>query len=68
METVIGNGELTVRGMRRWPALQASLRVHRIELPHGRFERRLPLPQGAYQLVDQHHTDGCLVLTLKRLA
>ncbi|HIJ62135.1 MAG TPA: Hsp20/alpha crystallin family protein [Rhodospirillaceae bacterium] len=68
METVIGNGELTIRGLRRWPDLQEPSRVHRIELPHGRFERRLPLPHGAYQLIDQEHRDGCLVLTLKRLA
>ncbi len=68
MEIVVGNGELTVRGSRRWPTLQRPARAHRIELPHGRFERRLPLPPGAYQLVDQDHKDGCLVLTLKRLA
>jgi HSP20 family protein len=67
MESVIGNGELTVRGMRRWPRLQEPARAHRIELPHGRFERRVPLPHGAYQLVGQDHTDGCLLLTLKRL-
>jgi HSP20 family protein len=67
MESVVGNGELTVRGIRRWPMLQEPARVHRIELPHGRFERRVPLPPGAYQLVGQDHTDGCLLLTLKRL-
>jgi HSP20 family molecular chaperone IbpA len=67
MEIVIGHGELLVRGTRRWPSLQRPARVHRIELPHGRFERRLPLPPGAYHLVGQDHTDGCLFLTLRRL-
>jgi HSP20 family protein len=67
MEVVIGNGELTVRGSRRWPALPRPARVHRIELPHGRFERHLPLPPGSYQLTGQDHTDGCLLLTLRRL-
>jgi HSP20 family molecular chaperone IbpA len=67
MEIVIGNGELTVRGMRRWPTPQEPTRVHRIELPHGRFERRLPLPHGGYEFVGQDHRDGCLLLTLKRL-
>jgi HSP20 family molecular chaperone IbpA len=66
METVIGNGELRVRGIRRWPAPQHPIIAHRIELPHGRFERRLPLPHGTYQLVGQEHENGCLVLTLKR--
>lgn len=67
MEIVIGGGELLVRGTRRWPALPRPIRVHRVELPHGRFERRLPLPPGAYQLVADDYTDGCLLLTLRRL-
>ena len=68
-ETEIGirDGELLVRGIRRWPAMQHAARVHRIELPHGLFERRLPLPHGTYQLVGQDHLDGCLHLTLRRL-
>jgi len=68
METVIAGGVLTVRGMRRWPVLDRPARAHRIELPHGRFERRLPLPHGTFQLNGQEHTDGCLILTLTRLA
>jgi HSP20 family molecular chaperone IbpA len=67
IEIVIGRGELSVRGTRRWPTVQRPARVHRVELPHGRFERRLPLPAGAYRLVSQDHTDGCLLLTLQRL-
>jgi HSP20 family molecular chaperone IbpA len=67
IETVIGHGELMVRGTRRWPALQGPARIHRIELPHGRFERRLPLPHGTYRLVGQDHRDGCLMLSLRRL-
>jgi HSP20 family protein len=67
MEIVVGHGDLVVRGTRRWPNLQLPARVHRLELPHGRFERHLPLPPGSYQLVGQEHTDGCLMLTLRRL-
>jgi HSP20 family protein len=67
VEVVVGHGELTVRGIRRWPCLQRPTRVYRIELPHGRFERRLPLPPGAYQLAGQEHKDGCLVLTMRKL-
>ena len=68
MEIVLAGGMLTVRGTRRWPVLERPARAHRIELPHGRFERQLPLPHGAYQLAGQEHTDGCLILTLRRLA
>ena len=67
MEIVIGHGEVTVRGTRRWPDLKRPARVHRIELPHGHFERRLPLPPGTFQLTGQDHADGCLLLTMQRL-
>jgi HSP20 family protein len=67
MEFGIANGELLVSGIRRWLTPQRPVMVHRIELPHGRFERRLPLPPGAYQLVGHDHSDGCLVLTFRRL-
>jgi HSP20 family protein len=67
IEVVIGAGEVLVRGTRRWPTLQRPARVHRIELPHGRFERRLPLPAGTFQLSGQDLADGCLLLTLRRL-
>jgi HSP20 family protein len=67
IEVVIGAGEVLVRGTRRWPTLQRPARVHRIELPHGRFERRLPLPPGTFQLTGQDLADGCLLLTLRRL-
>ncbi len=68
MEIVVGHGELLVRGTRRWPALPRPARVHRIELPHGRFERRLPLPPGTFHIVGQDHADGCLLISLRRLA
>jgi HSP20 family protein len=67
MEIIVAGGELLVRGTRRWPALRRPMQVHRVELPHGQFERRLPLPPGAYQLVAEQHTEGCLLLTLQRL-
>lgn len=67
IEVVLGGGHLVVRGNRRWMPLQQPSRVHRMELPHGRFERHLRLPLGAFRLVGDTHVDGCLVLTLERL-
>ena len=67
IDIVVGQGELLVRGTRRWPMSRQPTRVHRVELPHGRFERRLPLPPGAYRLISQEHADGCLLLTLQKL-
>ena len=67
VEVGIDAGELLVCGTRRWPAIQRPARVHRVELPHGRFERRLPLPHGNYRIAGQEHLDGCMHLTLRRL-
>jgi HSP20 family protein len=67
IEIILEQSSLSVRGVRRWPVRKQPARVHRVELPHGRFERRLPLPHGAYQLAGQDHLDGCLLLTLRKL-
>jgi HSP20 family molecular chaperone IbpA len=67
IEIAFGHGDLLVRGTRRWPTTRRPVRVHRLELPHGRFERRLPLPAGTYRLVDQANADGCLLLSLRRI-
>lgn len=67
MDIVIEHGGMLIKGVRRWPTPRRPGRVHRVELPHGVFERRLPLPPGSYQLVGQEQVDGCLLLTLQRL-
>jgi HSP20 family protein len=67
MDVVVRGGELLVRGTRKWPSVPRPALVHRVELPHGAFERRLPLPPGDFQLVADRHEDGCLILTLRRL-
>jgi HSP20 family molecular chaperone IbpA len=41
--------------------------IYRLEIPYGRFERRIPLPTGRYQLADRRLENGCLVLALRRL-
>jgi HSP20 family protein len=50
----------------RLPAEPALIR--RLELPHGRFERRVPLPGGRYELERQQLINGCLQLSLRKLA
>jgi len=50
----------------RLPAEPALIR--RLELPHGRFERRVPLPDGRYALERQQLVNGCLQLFLRKLA
>ena len=42
-------------------------RIHRLEIPFGRFERRIELPPGRFDVVQRDLIDGCLILGLKKL-
>jgi HSP20 family molecular chaperone IbpA len=63
----IETGALVVRGQRRLPSLGHSCRIHRLELPYGRFERRIELPPRQLQLGERSLADGCLTLSLIKL-
>jgi HSP20 family protein len=40
--------------------------IHRMELPQGRFERRVALPPGRYDGVRRAEAHGCLVISLSK--
>jgi HSP20 family protein len=42
--------------------------IYRLEIPYGHFERRVELPPGRYDVMARDMIDGCLVMTLRRLA
>lgn len=60
-------GVLAVSGERRLPRLAGGATIRRLELPYGRFERRVALPAGSYELVSRDMVNGCLLLTLRRV-
>ena len=66
-ELVVSRGEIAIVGIRRLPAFARPLRIHRMELPHGRFERRVALPPGEYELTRRDLQDGCLIVNLRKL-
>lgn len=66
IEIHCGPGELVVTGERRLPRRLAHTPIQRLEIPHGRFERRLALPPGRWELVAQELANGCLQLLLAR--
>ena len=41
--------------------------IRRLELPYGRFERRIALPGGRYELEGRQLVNGCLQLALRKL-
>jgi HSP20 family protein len=67
VETMIDGATLVVRGERPLPPAARGARIHRLEIPYGRFERRITLPAGHYQLLQQVIEHGCLVLGLRKL-
>lgn len=67
VDLVIGRSDLAIVGTRLLPAALRPARVHRMELPHGRFERRIALPPGAYELARREIQDGLLLVVLRKL-
>ena len=57
---------LVVAGRRVLPRQLGSAVIHRLELPQGRFERRVPLPPGRYAGVGVTSEHGCLVISLQK--
>jgi HSP20 family molecular chaperone IbpA len=66
VEAVIHDGALVVTGDRVLPPELSRAVIHRMELPQGRFERRLPLPAGRYDQVRRLSANGCLVVSLRK--
>jgi len=62
---VIENGTLVISGHRVLPAELRNARIHRLELPQGRFERRIVLPTGRYA-VSRFAMNGCIALRLAK--
>lgn len=60
------DGVVLIEAFRPLPAPAVRSLIHRLEIPYGRFERRIPLPPGRYELLEQSLTQGCLHLKLAK--
>jgi HSP20 family molecular chaperone IbpA len=61
-----GTESLLVAGTRTLPSELRTAVIHRLELPQGRFERRVRLPAGRYGSVRRSSCHGCLLITLQK--
>jgi HSP20 family protein len=63
-------GGVVVAALRAFPCRETGAHIHRIEIPYGRFERRLVLPLDdpymPLELADKQLADGVLTLTFRR--
>lgn len=66
VEIAIERASVHVVAQRRLPRELAESHVQRLEIPQGRFERRIPLVPGRYVLGERRLVDGCLWLRLER--
>lgn len=66
IQAEIQGGALVITGERRLPTELATAFIHRLELPQGRFQRRIPLPHGVYRGVSHAVVDGCLLIRLNK--
>ena len=67
---VVEPGGVVVSALRPFPCRETGAHIHRIEIPYGRFERRIVLPlEDPYmpiELVDRRLGDGVLTLTFRK--
>lgn len=66
VDAAIDGNDLVIAGTRVLPGELRTAVIHRLELPQGRFERRVRLPAGRYSTVHRTAADGCLLITLKK--
>ncbi|HKT53491.1 MAG TPA: Hsp20/alpha crystallin family protein [Caulobacteraceae bacterium] len=67
IEAVIEGSHLIIAGERSVPEALRTAVIHRMELPQGRFERRIPLPRGRYERISRQMINGCLVVSLRKV-
>lgn len=67
VEAVIDEGQLIIAGTRTLPSELQTATIHRLELPQGRFMRRISLPPGRYANVRRAMVEGCLLIRLEKM-
>jgi HSP20 family molecular chaperone IbpA len=66
IDVTIERGLLRVAGIRHVPDMLRGAAIHRLEVPYGRFERRIRLPAGALAMQRSELVNGCLFLSMTK--
>jgi HSP20 family molecular chaperone IbpA len=67
IEVNLSAGVLIVSGERPLPPELEDARIHRMEIPHGHFERRIELPPARFEISGRQLAHGCLMVRLRKL-
>ena len=68
IEVTIEMNTLVIRAESRMPFGRADCEIHRLEIPYGCFERRIELPAVRLETGARELDNGCLILSLRKLA
>jgi len=67
VKVTLSAGVLIVSGERPLPPELVNARIHRLEIPHGHFQRRIELPPARFEISARHMANGCLMLQLHKM-
>lgn len=59
------DGYLIIDGQRRLPD-SAEAHIRRLEIPYGRFERRIELPETKLEMGACEFVNGCLLISMRK--
>lgn len=65
LNVMLEDDHLIISGRRRHSA-DAESHILRLEIPYGRFERRIELPAGLFEIGTCELTNGCLLISLRK--
>ena len=57
---------ITLSALRPFPCRQEGASIHRVEIPYGRFERRIAVAGDELELFEKTLADGILTLAFRR--
>src|SRR5262245_27758779 len=67
IKVTLSAGVLIVSGEHPLPPEVRDARIHRLEIPHGHFQRRIELPPARFEVCGRHLANGCLMLQLHKV-
>ena len=67
IKVTLSAGVLIVSGERPLPREVMDAKIHRLEIPHGHFQRRIELPPARFEISGRHLANGCLKLQLHKV-
>jgi HSP20 family molecular chaperone IbpA len=66
MKVTIDPDGVSIVGFRPPSTIARGSRVHRLEIPYGKFERRIRVPAAGLQLGQSELANGCLTLKFSK--